>query len=123
MTDPIPLDFMPSGYFDPQEPLELVPVASPGSGVVWCPYSPAFEVRWDQMTKLRWMAGTILCDTGLRVVVARAKSFTNGLLDRGQYAVSVGNGVRMAMNFKQASAYLDGVKRGAETAQRKNADS
>jgi hypothetical protein len=111
-------DFLPSDYFDWQEPMALLPVESPGMGISYLLYAPSMHGGWDGLTKLRWIAGTILCDTGLTVQVSRAKPFAYRGLNGGRYAVQVGPGVRLSMTFREASSYLHGVKRGAEAVAR-----
>lgn len=97
------------------EPMEVRRIAD-GSG---SHIEPPLEQSWSDLEKLRWHAGVVLADTGVRVgVTTNSASHKNWrgdwVIDRDMYSLNVGRASYSAYRYDDAWTFIIGVSAGAE---------
>lgn len=82
---------------------------------------PPLDPSWDDLTKLRWHAGVVAADTGLRVEVRDGAALDAKTLRPrpGCYSVNVGGSSAAAYSFHEAWTYLSGVSTGVRQVRRR----
>lgn len=59
---------------------------------------PPFREWWEPHTKLRWWAGALLVDEGIRVEVERFENESGTV----SYSISIGNAMRCGLDYHEA---------------------
>lgn len=84
---------------------------------------PPLDQSWDELTKLRWHAGVVEADCGVRAYIMPGALTTPGLFGSfrvhwNQYAIRIGNRSHSSFPFSEAWTFLNGVESGATEVRR-----
>lgn len=96
------------------EPLDVkrVQTTSGGSHI-----EPPLQDTWSEIEKLRWHAGVVLVDSGVRVTINDSERYSVNGRDVPVIGIQVGN-TMTSKRFDDAWNYLNGVSAGGQQASR-----
>jgi hypothetical protein len=80
---------------------------------------PRFRRSWSRLRKLQWKASLIMSEhPGVRLYVAKGRSWTNGIFEYGLFQISYNNGGMSAVDYRSAWDTLTGISLGLRIADR-----
>ena len=79
---------------------------------------PALDQRWSELDQLRWKAGVVAADAGIRVEIQTNVLRRNGRVVPGRYGIAYMGGGGYACDFECMWSLLNGIELGAKLAKR-----